>query len=69
MRVAHGVAAGMSYLHRRGIMHRDLKSANVLIDAGGVVKLTDFGVAVQATPRPRVWWPRGAHVWWPRGAH
>mmetsp|Transcript_44021 Transcript_44021/g.129701 ORF Transcript_44021/g.129701 Transcript_44021/m.129701 type:complete len:240 (+) Transcript_44021:538-1257(+) len=47
MRVAHGVAAGMSYLHRRGIMHRDLKSANVLIDAGGVVKLTDFGVAVQ----------------------
>lgn len=45
--VANGVAAGMSYLHRRGIMHRDLKSANVLIDSGGVVKLTDFGVAIQ----------------------
>jgi len=47
MRVAEGIASGMAYLHRKGIMHRDLKSANVLIDGGGAVKLTDFGVATE----------------------
>ena len=47
VRVAHAVAAGMAYLHRRKIMHRDLKSSNVLLNTAGGVKLTDFGVAVQ----------------------
>ena len=47
MRVARSVCAGMAYLHRRQIMHRDLKSSNVLLTTSGGVKLTDFGVAVQ----------------------
>ena len=46
-----GIASGMAYLHRRRIMHRDLKSANVLIDGGGVIKLTDFGVAIEMSER------------------
>jgi len=45
MRVARGVASGMAYLHSRGVLHRDLKSANVLLDRHRQPKVTDFGTA------------------------
>ena len=47
-RVSLGVGRGMGYLHSHGVMHRDLKSANVLLDGSGVVKISDFGLAVRA---------------------
>ena len=37
---ASGVAAGMAHLHGRGVLHRDLKGANVLLDDAGGIKLT-----------------------------
>ncbi len=44
-RVGADVAAGLAHAHERGIVHRDVKPRNVLIDDRGSPKLADFGIA------------------------
>ncbi|KAK9825662.1 hypothetical protein WJX81_007564 [Elliptochloris bilobata] len=45
LKIATEVCRGMDYLHKRKIVHRDLKAANLLMDESGTVKIADFGVA------------------------
>ena len=40
-----GTARGLAYLHSLGIMHRDLKADNLLLDGNNTVKIADFGLA------------------------
>ncbi|KAG9129840.1 hypothetical protein Leryth_006983 [Lithospermum erythrorhizon] len=45
LKVAIDVSKGMDYLHQNNIVHRDLKTANLLMDEHDVVKVADFGVS------------------------
>eukprot|EP00029_Vermamoeba_vermiformis_P005987 TRINITY_DN2228_c0_g1_i1.p2 TRINITY_DN2228_c0_g1~~TRINITY_DN2228_c0_g1_i1.p2 ORF type:complete len:324 (+),score=105.45 TRINITY_DN2228_c0_g1_i1:886-1857(+) len=52
--VAREMLKGLKYLHAQGFVHRDLKSANVMMSIDGDIKLIDFGLCADVSEGERV---------------
>ena len=45
LNIARQIADGLAAAHQRGVLHRDIKGANIIVEPGDVVKILDFGLA------------------------
>jgi len=56
--------SGVKYLHEEGVMHRDIKGANLLLSKNGILKLTDFGLARKINPNKNSYTNRVVTLWY-----
>lgn len=61
-RIAHDIALGLEEAHRQGVVHRDLKSENVLVTRSGQAKIADFGIAKRLLDKSEDSLTQGGHV-------
>src|SRR5262245_41607810 len=47
--ISYEICRGLQAIHERGVLHRDLKPGNIMIDGRGHVRITDFGLAALQT--------------------
>lgn len=53
LRIAHDICSGLAAAHAQGVLHRDLKPGNVLLDGMGRAVISDFGLAMFLKDKPQ----------------
>ena len=62
--IVEQVLVGLKYLHKKMIIHRDLKVSNLLLNDKGIVKIADFGLARYYGPNARPSTPQVVTLWY-----